>query len=130
MNYTSKEQSDHLTELGLPDSTSDMFYLAQTEGNYFLYPGVRRKEEHDTLQYYHDVKPCWSLAGLTALIPHKIKFSTFVRMWEKDEVSYFYWGHNVDSGVPEFTGSDEFDVAYRMVCWLIENKYIKFENNG
>lgn len=130
MNYTNKEQTEHLIELGLTYETADMYYLSQIEGSYFTYPGVKRENDDDVKKYYHDAKPCWSLAGLTALIPHRIKYCNFVRMWEKDKISYFYWGHNIDCGVPEFDGTDEFDVAYRMVCWLIENNYINFENNG
>lgn len=132
MEYTSIEQSKKLIELGLNIETADMVYASYNdvmtgERKYRkwameLTPMMKIETEREL--------PCWSLSALLELMP-KIKFF-------KDESAYYpllqkYYAKDSWICKYENSGADEhwyiektpIDACCDMICWLLENDYIK-----
>lgn len=137
MNYTSIEQVKHLLELGLNSSTADMFYpwhIADEEDTFedgYLLdtPMIGKYGSRGTI-------PCWSLTALLELMP------PYLFEWERGidlniyrnlngkgwHVSYMPNNIN-DMQKDKFrqitNGDTLMDAAYNMVCWLVEQGFIK-----
>lgn len=122
--YTTIEQSKKLVELGLNPKTADMIW---TPLNWQL------------TEYYIEVKqdgintpknpiPCWSLGALLELMPEIFEDENDrgcnpclskgydTDMWHCLYRSSIYITDWYESPI---------DAAFQMVCWLLENDYIK-----
>jgi len=132
--YTSIEQSKKLVELGLNPDTADMYYFCDpTPAGNVMHPTliIVEKHLHSRLPEYDkgDI-PCWSLGALLELMPASIEEVkdhnvdlTLGHMKDMWYLAYFDWtglqhGHNINSDTLIKT-------AFEMVCWLLENDYIK-----
>ena len=115
---TSIEQSKKLIELGIDRKTSDLYYWC---GEDLRIGGYKAQDEELDI-------PAWSLAALLNIIPKHIGDSVFrMDMGETDINLWFddLSSRTVDEVLPDITKENFVDAAFEMVCWLLENGYIK-----
>ena len=138
--YTTIEQSKKLVELGLNPETADMFYsygmnIKTKEWSYDAELMVI--DEADKLC---DI-PCWSLGALMDLLPPSIQtgegmqnqYEIDIRKYWGGEENLYQLAYGNNRGISEEwhdminTGEKEsiIDAVFSMVCWLLENNYIK-----
>jgi hypothetical protein len=121
--YTTVEEGKHLLELGIDPETADMWWYAQTEGNYFLNPGIK---DYNAVAYYHEITPCWTIGALLELLPEKIYGPSPKDHSTELLITHKCIGYFDETGMqhgPSFSG-EYVESAYKMVCWLLENNYI------
>ena len=141
MNYTSKEQSKRLIELGLSKDTADMFYSRRPTGKseYSVFPDFKPEGR---LEVFTKVDlPCWSLGALLEVMPKVISVPVDERS------AYFYrleWQFANDNSLRyiatnrgkclidiysdhDIRNKSFIETAFEMVVWLLENEYIKTE---
>jgi hypothetical protein len=141
--YTSIEQSKKLVELGLNPDTADMYYFCDpTPAGNVMHPTliIVEKHLHSRLPEYDkgDI-PCWSLGALLELMPKVISVPVDKRS------AYFYnleWQFANDNSLRYITTNRDkclvdiysnhdigskplIKTAFEMICWLLENNYIK-----
>ena len=118
--YTTIEQSKKLLELGLNPKSADMYYLSQgmdDSGKKYYSLDVDEGYNDDISE--RDI-PCWSLAALLQVMPIV------------DEHTYHICGTLNGGALCEhgctsvmFQEDTIIDACFEMVCWLLENGYIK-----
>ena len=137
---TTIEQSKRLLELGLDPKTADMIWRYVTSGCYRL--EVLHKELFEGTNE-KDI-PAWSLTALLEVMPititkdgmeHKLKvfpsglFSTHsdTSKWTLQYCGrdYSYRSRDKYPILVAVTQHDLIDASYEMVCWLLENNFIK-----
>lgn len=121
MNYTTIEQSKKLVELGLDTNTADMWWQEgrvgpePVIGNYALHIQCMKdcdyRKIHKTL-----ISPAWSLGALLELMPESYQLTS-----NKDNKYQFML---INNPKPDWFDTP-FESVYNMVCWLLENGYIK-----
>ena len=113
---TNIEQSQQLVRLGLDPVTADMCFEME-KGNWTLNVGKKSAQVNRGLAI-----PAWSLSALLEVMPKMEadstvclgRVSTLIRCKSHD----FMWQH-------DSTAVQPIVAAYEMVCWLLENGYIK-----
>lgn len=125
---TSIEQSKKLLELGLDADTADMGYngIENRDTGRIWY------DKYPTTMPNVDSIPAWSLSALLELIPDEIKFEGTNCSLElaKDWISYGGCdAYDASYRIQPMAFNKEplIDLAYKTVCWLIEQGYIKTE---
>lgn len=124
---TTIEQSKHLLEFGLDIKSADMCLCKSAQDTWFLCaytPG-----EYDS----HTV-PAWSLSALLEVIPSNIgDYDLYITKHKYVDGGH---GYNVEynrgftiSVLHKETSRDLVAAAYEMVCWLLEQKILTFNNN-
>ena len=126
MNYTSIEQSKKLLSLGLSPKSADMFWMLDSKDYYEVVAVPYSESVTDN----DDGIPCWSVGALWQLMPnirteHGIMRPKSVKENSKQFPFRYYYEtlHYTDMC------STPIEAAYNMVVWLLENGYIKTENN-
>lgn len=141
IHYTTIEQSKKLVELGLNPDTADMFYSRRPTGKseYSVFPDFKPEGR---LEVFTKVDlPCWSLGALMDLLPPSIQtgegmqnqYEIDIRKYWGNEENMYQIAYGNDRGLSEEwhdminTGEKESlcDVAFDIICWLLENGYIK-----
>ena len=126
---TSIEQSKHLLELGIDPSTADMSYSEEYFGNDEWCWRLNACKFIDV----EGIIPAWSLTALLEVIPKEcepdLQKSPLGGSWYigSETGKDIYFAHWFADGKPNITDDYEnaVDAAYEMVCWLLENGYIK-----
>ena len=119
------DQMKHLQELGLDTSDASMIFQrgSATRHKWVLHVmgyadvSLREKEFTYTLQDILDKLPHY-------LNPVPFEQTLFAWMIERNTIAY----RNVDNVyecIKQFTNTCLIDAAYEMLCWCIENEYIK-----
>lgn len=130
--YTTIAQSKKLVELGLNPDTANMYYFCDpTPAGNVMHPTLIVVEKHLHSRFPEYDKgdiPCWSLGALLELMP-KIHEDdndngccpNLSKGWDNSQ-----W-HCVYRSSIHITGwyDNPIDAAFEMVCWLLENGYIK-----
>lgn len=135
--YTDIEQSQKLIELGLNPDSADMSYspiMGIDEGRncgYLdmpdLYPYAKINDVGSSLYL-----PCWSLSALLEIMPchisgvpkraaYHLALKKYKEHWECC-YEHFSFGE-----IHTQKGNTQFEAAYNMMCWLLENNNIKTE---
>ena len=111
MNYTSIEQSKKLLELGLSSESADMYY--EVHSAYI--------EETPKIGYKHGLNiPCWSVGSLLEVMPPIYGLKPIIDLCcNSSRYSY------IDMPIDTKSYDSVLDASYEMVCWLLENDYIK-----
>lgn len=107
---TTIEQSRKLIELGLDAATSDMQYFPLGDNKYDLvtYKSCTR-----------GVIPAWSLSALLDILPD-------YEMQKGNEFgSGYYLGYGTLYALESEEGETPIDLAFDMICWMIENRRLK-----
>ena len=137
--YTSIKQSKKLLELGLSPESADMWWLyIPAKGDY-----IACTHEEPDPNYINRMKafygiiecaiPCWSVGALMDLLPEYIAVETesqIIYCYPQTYKQCFqYKGHDYihDNSIIlcEFRHSSYIENCFEMVCWLLENGYIK-----
>jgi len=136
MKATTIEQSLHLIGLGLKRTSSDLYY----------YKGHRDELEvivkHENLDDEDII--AWSLDALINAMPkiivHDMNKHVLCLRYAEGKAPFMYYV--VESGINKGTlvrfnngrcvpdAYDALDAAYQMVCWLLEDGYIKKEEDN
>ena len=133
--YTTIEQSKKLVGLGLNPETADMHYLKIIRANDVRYIPELLLDDNEC-----DI-PCWSLGALMDLLPPSIQtgegmqnqYEIDIRKYWGGEENLYQLAYGNNRGISEEwhdminTGEKEsiIDAVFSMVCWLLENNYIK-----
>ena len=120
--YTTLEQSKKLIELGLNPKSADMAYPYGQK-----YPIVKHSDEFFNKGMFNIFSlfyPCWSVVALINLMP-KIEYENYPK-------SYPTFNHYNGYQFDHYCHATQYhenliDAAFDMVCWLLENGYIKKE---
>ena len=117
--YTTIEQAEHLVELGLDPETADMFYFLDPTpaGNIYHLAMQRIDIGVRNLPKYNDGDlPCWSIGALLELMPESYQLTR-----GKDNKYQFMLFHIL---IHDWFNTP-LEAVYNMVCYLLENGYIK-----
>ena len=115
---TNKNQSKKLIELCLSVDTADMYYVEYDNNTYLTSMDKEYDKCTDT--------PAWSLSALIELMPIKIGNSMELNIY-KGESGYSLTYYSCDENPPIIKDSVTLlDAAFEMMCYLLENKLIKF----
>jgi hypothetical protein len=128
-------QSRKLIELGLDETTANMYYPYLGAGQYGDIPRVGFPIEHSGGR---DI-PAWSLSALLEVMPKDTNetyhlFSSMMAdqlgSWVCDRSKYYMGadGHNKND-YECFKSDSPVTAAYEMVCWLLRNNLIEKGDN-
>lgn len=110
--YTTIKQSKRLLSLGLDQGTADMHYEDCTET-------FKLHASPSEYGYEYNI-PTWSLTALLELMP-----DVHLKKYNYDGNTNYYI---TKVGIDTYT-TDHYDfpidAAFEMICWLIEQRYIK-----
>ena len=135
-NYTSYEQSKRLVELGLLQETADAWYkevykhTLSDDGWIISHSEI---PDYVSLVLYQDANwtldrwnyvPCWSLGALIDLMK-PIDGNTYSITGTLDGSAIVQFEDVTIFAAQEKT---TFESVYEMVCWLLENNYLKTKN--
>jgi hypothetical protein len=114
---TTIEQSKKLIDLGLSADTADMYYykenifnnaLAVFNGQLLVRGNSELKDE--------DTTPAWSLTALLSMLPKSL-------IYTPNPLLNGYCCKNLEYDVETY-GDDSINAAFKMMCYLLENKLI------
>lgn len=135
--YTTIEQSKKLLELGLPVDSADMTWRKDCDNRYCPIVGLDVSIKHKLFSFRYGYSiPCWSIGALLELIPSCLgKFSDGIDFGLSKAVNNkWYSAHYIktkENGCMEAisvkTGDTPIDACFEIICWLLENGYIKTE---
>lgn len=120
----SVEQMIHLRELGLDTSDGSMcFEWNESDADNMV---VTSPDADTNYDYYHET---YTLQDILDKLPHYLnpfpsKQILFAWMIERDAIAYRNV-EDIDDCLKHFTDDLLIDAAYDMLCWCIENRYIK-----
>ena len=126
------EQMRHLSELGCSTRNASMCLIRDTEGN-------RHLSVHDEYCYeasYMNPIPVYTLTDIIEMLPSTVNTSgdeywlEFGKSNLPVEIDTYYAVYNslFDHRLVYYGSSKDhelIDVAYKMLCWCLENKYIE-----
>lgn len=124
------EQMHHLQELGLDTSNAMMCYRRRTRdfrgeekvGRWSL--AINQPIIVSNFETYNEV-PAFTLQDILDLLPSEIG-DAYLHV-DKESVSYeIMTCYSYDGNLKSFSNSENLiDAAYEMLCWCIENGYVK-----
>lgn len=129
------DQMKHLQELGLDTSDASMYWVRrshgsriddESKGEWFL---SLQKEFMVCGFISYEILPTYTLQDILDKLPHYLnpfpsKQILFAWMIERDTIAYRNV-ESVDDCLKHFTDNSLIDAAYEMLCWCVENRYIK-----
>ena len=135
----STERMRHLKELGVDASKASMLWIKPQEGVYFVHdPNLSDGEwllsinvENDRVKALCETVPAFTLQDIIELMPRSIDPITdvgtfYLNMYYYDQSWVVDYLNNEGDGSCYATLSDSImDAAYDMLCWCIENGYLK-----
>lgn len=132
---TTIEQSKHLLELGLSPDSADMWW-----SNRFVYwlptPMIGVATEQNqlyTFKWCEEDIPAWSLSALLEVMPSFIEHKGQKLRLTLEKAGIWNVFYLSDTRLNEiwFNGEygDPVEPAYKMVCWLLEQKILNYDNH-
>lgn len=128
----SVEQMKYLRELGLNTSDASMCYCCfygniEEEWELEIYEDVINQKRDST---FLDIVPTYTFQEIIELLPKEIKTVTdtyylTISTYDCDIWSIYYSMSDEFDYYKEFKSDSLIDAAYEMLCWCIENGYIK-----
>ena len=128
-------QMQHLQELGLDTSNASAeYYRMSKKMDWFLVFGCRSKEE---LLDTEESIPAYTLQDVLDALPIEIKYKD-KRCWlcielADEMIGYYYENARFEHRwvYYEVVMIDEslIDAGYKLLCWAIENKFVKTNKN-
>ncbi len=113
---TNIEQSKKLLELGLDESTADMWY--HPDFNYMNLPDFSRRCGVENI-------PAWSLGALMDLLPPVCKGNLLQIKKTYTDGGRFYFAYaNLACYLYQASGATAFEAAFNMVCWLLKENLL------
>ncbi len=131
---TSLEQSQKLIELGVDINTADMRYgyIAPYDFSDRMYDGgydevpypkdFLKKNPNFSENEYDGELPAWSLSALLELMPKELEddFELYYGAFDDNGEYQPLWACSCMNHVN--FGETSIDAAFKVVCWLLENK--------
>lgn len=127
----SVEQMEHLQELGLDTSDGSMcwcyaLFYKNAKWELEIYEDVINQKRNSA---FWEIIPTYTLQDILDKLPHYLnpfpsKQILFAWMIEKDAIAYRNV-EDIDDCLKHFTDDLLIDAAYEVLCWCIENGYIK-----
>ena len=108
---TSPKQSERLVELGLDVNTADMYYIVSEDVYSFHYALNGAPIQDDDL-------PAWSLSSMLRIIKN-YELRNTPELTTPITLVFKYWDTTL-----VLHGNDEIDVAFEMLCLLLEKNLI------
>lgn len=129
--WTSIDQSKKLIEAGLDPNTADMLYHPLgRHGEFDIFPTIG-----DTLSI--DDMSCWSIGALIELLPKTIETKKPKNLYfleilpASNCVAYIALNENKEYVfLKSIADSTLLDNVVEMICWLLNNNYIKKEKQN
>lgn len=128
----SVEQMKYLRKLGLNTSDASMCYCCfygniEEEWELEIYEDVINQKRDST---FLDIVPTYTFQEIIELLPKEIKTVTdtyylTISTYDCDVWSIYYSMSDEFDYYKEFKSDSLIDAAYEMLCWCIENGYIK-----
>lgn len=127
----SVEQMKYLRELGLNTSDASMCYCCfygniEEEWELEIYEDVINQKRDST---FWEIVPTYTFQDIIELLPKEIKIVTdyylTISTYDCDVWSIYYSMSDEFDYYKEFKSDSLIDAAYEMLCWCIENGYIK-----
>lgn len=127
----SVEQMKHLQELRLDTSDASMCYCCfygniNEEWELEIYEDVINQKRDST---FWEIVPTYTFQDIIELLPKEIKIVTdyylTISTYDCDVWSIYYSMSDEFDYYKEFKSDSLIDAAYEMLCWCIENGYIK-----
>ena len=128
----SVEQMKYLRELGLNTSDASMCYCCfygniEEEWELEIYEDVINQKRDST---FLDIVPTYTFQEIIELLTKEIKTVTdtyylTISTYDCDVWSIYYSMSDEFDYYKEFKSDSLIDAAYEMLCWCIENGYIK-----
>lgn len=128
----SVEQMKYLRELGLNTSDASMCYCCfygniEEEWELEIYEDVINQKRDST---FLDIVPTYTFQEIIELLPKEIKTVTdtyylTISTYDCDVWSIYYSMSDEFDYYKEFKSDSLIDAAYEMLCWCIENDYVK-----
>lgn len=125
------DQMKHLQELGLDTSDASMCWCSfigniDEEWELEIYEYVINQKRDSS---FWEIVPTYTLQDILDKLPHYLnpfpsKQILFAWMIERDTIAYRNV-ESVDDCLKHFTDNSLIDAAYEMLCWCVENRYIK-----
>lgn len=124
--YITIEQSKKLVELGLNLESADMGWNVFDDNSTRCLP-INDWDLSKNGEGGAEFIPCWSLGALINLMPSMIYKGgeTFTLRMYKDVVYHVCYKSHYHLDEIWFSKENLLDAAFEMVCWLLENNYIK-----
>ena len=126
---TTIEQSRHLAELGVDFKSADLTYERLALSGLGIPDDMQYRERFIPFQFFSGRGlPCWSLEALLELMPEEIVDNHWITLYKacgRWVCCYQDLNGNAWPGAQE--SCDIVLAAYRMVVWLVENGFIKTE---
>ena len=139
------EQMQHLKELGVEKITSDIFWVKYVGDEYVKLKNickcgeflVKTRDKTSVSQKVDncEVIPTFTLQGILDLLPSTISIETTDEIneyWlelgvsERNKSYWFVQYRSIEDSIYVIRGNESLiDTAYEMLCWCIENGYIK-----
>ena len=133
------QQMQHLQEMGLNTSNASMLYCDLYDEEYILVESKHRfdKEENaillegvrNSVIYCKKVTPAYTLQDVLELLPGSVNWNRLLITSNGCECMFQYALYESDP-IVAFHNEETIDAAYDMLCWCIENRYIKTENEN
>ena len=118
---TTIEQSRKLIELGLDETTANMYYPYLGAGQYGDIPRVGFPIEYSGGR---DI-PAWSLSALLEVMPNNDYWDIYLCQAQDGKWQSVFHDCEFSNGeYKDFIADAPFDAAYEMVCWLLRNNLI------
>lgn len=129
------KQMKYLQDIGLDTSDASMYWVRrshgsriddESKGEWFL---SLQKEFMVCGFISYEILPTYTLQDILDKLPHYLnpfpsKKILFAWMIERDTIAYRNV-ESVDDCLKHFTDNSLIDAAYEMLCWCVENRYIK-----
>lgn len=120
--YTTIEESKKLLELGLNPESADMYYKLVYDEDHMI-----STYEADIVPFKfcgrRKALPCWSLGALLEILEYPQIFKD--RLGDEDVWFCKCYINGWKEMHQSSAESTPIEAAYSMVCWLIENGYLK-----
>lgn len=117
----SVEQMKHLKELGVDISDASMCWIKDSEGNRFL----SVNDEYCYEMSHLSPVPAYTLQDILDKLPCFIGNQVLTIQKLADSYTCLYMEHYTRSIGNITEGKELIDAAYDMLCWCIENGYVK-----
>ena len=126
------EQMKQLQELGIDTSDASMCYCCfygniKEEWELEIYEDVINQKRDST---FWEIVPTYTFQDIIELLPKEIKTVTdtyylTISTYDCDVWSIYYSMSDEFDYYKEFKSDSLIDAAYEMLCWCIENDYVK-----
>ena len=122
------KQMQHLQELGIDTTSASMAWCKHDED--VEYKRVLPKDE-DVFERCLVVQyiPAYTLQDVLELLPSSVNWNRLLITFNGCECTFQYSIYESDP-IVAFHNEETIDAAYAMLCWCIENRYVKTENEN